>query len=244
MLASTASWNVQTPDPSTELAPYTAQRLREVTAPTFSPKPRLLAPLKVQRVERAEGGGFNVVAVWKAAEALQLTSLRKPMGGTAEEGPEGWPTVHGVEGAELVLHTPQPPVLCTGFEGSVKASARHLFDLADESDEAKGCLAGAPMLSTQDESTKVPGVFLVGPSVRHGQLELAPTPGCGAMLGTRCSSHCRPRLWRHAWHTLLLTLPATLACSGPPRRALLLLHLQVPPALRHRRQRHLRRPRP
>merc|ERR1740138_117896 len=31
VLASTAAWNVQTPDPSTELAPYTAERLREVT---------------------------------------------------------------------------------------------------------------------------------------------------------------------------------------------------------------------
>ena len=28
VLASTATWNVQTPDPSTELAPYTAERLR------------------------------------------------------------------------------------------------------------------------------------------------------------------------------------------------------------------------
>ena len=31
--------------------------------------------------------------------------------------------------------------------------------------------AGAPLLTTsEDESTKVPGVFLVGPSVRHGKL--------------------------------------------------------------------------
>ena len=60
--------------------------------------------------------------------------------------------------------------MCTGFEGSVKASARDLFNLADESDAAKGCLAGAPMLTDDDESTKVPGVFLVGPSVRHGEL--------------------------------------------------------------------------
>ena len=35
VLASTPTWNVQTPDPSTELAPYTAERLREVTAPGF-----------------------------------------------------------------------------------------------------------------------------------------------------------------------------------------------------------------
>ena len=48
--------------------------------------------------------------------------------------------------------------------------ARHLFNLAGPSDEAKGCLAGAPLLTADDESTKVPGVFLVGPSVSHGCL--------------------------------------------------------------------------
>ena len=47
--------------------------------------------------------------------------------------------------------------------------ARHLFNLAGPSDEAKGCLAGAPLLTADDESTKVPGVFLVGPTVRHGE---------------------------------------------------------------------------
>ena len=61
-------------------------------------------------------------------------------------------------------------MLCTGFEGSVASSARHLFDLADDSDAAKGCLAGAPLLTDVDESTKVPGIFLVGPTVRHGSL--------------------------------------------------------------------------
>jgi hypothetical protein len=59
-------------------------------------------------------------------------------------------------------------VLCTGFEGSVAAVARNLFDFADESE--KGCLSGAPLLTDEDESTKVPGVFLVGPSVVHGEL--------------------------------------------------------------------------
>merc|ERR1712187_486119 len=50
------------------------------------------------------------------------------------------------------------------------AAAGHLFKLADESDVAKGCLAGAPLLTREDESTKVPGVFLVGPTVSHGEL--------------------------------------------------------------------------
>ena len=169
VLASTASWNVQTPDPSTELAPYTAARLREVTAAGFSPRPKLLAPLRVIRVEKAAAGGFNVIATWKAAEELKQTKLRKPVMGaevdsTAETG------APGAEGSELVMHTAQPPVLCTGFQGSVASAASHLFDFADESDATKGCLAGAARLTKDDESTKVPGVFLVGPSVRHGEL--------------------------------------------------------------------------
>jgi len=76
VLASTATWNVQTVDPSSELAPYTADRLREVTAEGFSPSPKLLAPLRVQRVERAPEGGFNVVAAWKAAAATAAPTIR------------------------------------------------------------------------------------------------------------------------------------------------------------------------
>ena len=172
VLASSASWNVQTPDPSSELAPYTAERLREVTSKGFSPQPALLAPLRVLRVEKAAAGGFNVIAQWKAAEDLPPQGpMRKLLAGkaegdeTADTGPP-----RGAVGSELVVHTTQPPVMCTGFEGSVAAAARDLFSLADKSDEAKGCLAGAPLLSDVDESTKVPGVFLVGPQVRHGDL--------------------------------------------------------------------------
>ena len=73
-----------------------------------------------------------------------------------------------VEGAELVVHTAHPPVLCTGFEGSVAAIGRDLFDLADDS--GTGCIAGAPLLTAEDESTKTPGVFLVGPTVGQGEL--------------------------------------------------------------------------
>lgn len=162
VLASTATWNVQTPDPSTELAPYTADRLREVTAPGFPTPPKLLAPLVVKRVESAAEGGFNVIAEWKAAEEQELPewSQRTPFEGAAPPG---------AEGSELVVHTAQPPVLCTGFEGSVASVAKNLFDLAGESD-AKGCLAGAPLLTENDESTKVPGVFLVGPTVVQGDL--------------------------------------------------------------------------
>ena len=103
---------------------------------------------------------------WKASQNQDLTQLRPPVVGADSDAAPWWkPTA---EGSELIVHTAQPPVLCTGFEGSVASSARHLFDLAGE--DAKGCLAGAPLLTKDDESTKVPGVFLVGPTVRHGEL--------------------------------------------------------------------------
>ena len=51
VVSSTAYWRVATEDPSTELAPYTAERVRAACAsPT---PPRLLAPLRVIAVERA-----------------------------------------------------------------------------------------------------------------------------------------------------------------------------------------------
>ena len=160
VLAATATWNVQTPDPSTELAPYTAERLREVTHAAFPTPPTLMSPLRVLRVEEASSGGFDVVAEWQEAPPPPERSLRTPV---AAGAPPGEP------GTEVVVHTAQPPVLATGFEGSVASVGRDLFDLADGAN-ATGCLAGAPLLTAEDESTKVPGVFLVGPSVVQGDL--------------------------------------------------------------------------
>ena len=62
----------------------------------------------------------------------------------------------GPEGSEYVLHTHQPPVLCTGFKGSVASSASHLFNMGEGMTEAaKGCLCGAPLLTDEDQSTEV-----------------------------------------------------------------------------------------
>ncbi|MEM9220324.1 MAG: NAD(P)/FAD-dependent oxidoreductase [Cyanobacteria bacterium P01_F01_bin.150] len=55
--------------------------------------------------------------------------------------------------------TPYPPILCTGFEGSLKQIAP-LFDWS------KGYAA----LTEDDESTITPGLFVSGPSVRHGDV--------------------------------------------------------------------------
>eukprot|EP00966_Prymnesium_polylepis_P316143 7304679-Prymnesium_polylepis.1 len=191
VLASTASWNGCTSDPSTEVAPYTATRLREVTAAGFSPGPRLMAPLRVVKVEKAAKGGFDVTAVWKAAEnrcgsGWRTTPLRKRLADNPEEDESYWSEY--MEGTQLVEHTAQPPVLCTGFEGSVAAAARHLFNLADESDGAKGCLAGAPLLTSDDESAPMSATasFPSASSTSSASASpLSPTPSAAALAATR-----------------------------------------------------------
>lgn len=54
--------------------------------------------------------------------------------------------------------TPAAPILAGGFLGS----HRLVMDLFEQRDD------GFPLLSEHDESTRVPGLFLCGPSVRHG----------------------------------------------------------------------------
>ncbi|MEM9657071.1 MAG: NAD(P)/FAD-dependent oxidoreductase [Planctomycetota bacterium] len=57
------------------------------------------------------------------------------------------------------FETPAPPLLATGFEGSL--------GMIDELFESRA--DGYPLLSEHDESTITPGLFLCGPSVRHDQ---------------------------------------------------------------------------
>ncbi len=56
-----------------------------------------------------------------------------------------------------VFSSKNKPLLASGFKGSHKFVS-HLFDERDD---------GFPSLTERDESAKVPGVFLCGPSVRH-----------------------------------------------------------------------------
>ena len=57
------------------------------------------------------------------------------------------------------LQTPAPPLLAGGFEGSQRLVA-DLFERRED---------GSLLLSEDDESTLVPGVFLCGPAVRHNE---------------------------------------------------------------------------
>ena len=179
VISSTAYWNVATEDPSEELAPYTAERVRLACA-TSTP-PRLIAPLRVCTVEKqGDGGGYLVRARWGAPTEDKSGPYRTKLPSTATAAADDKPT----EGTEMTLQTPQQPLLCVGFEGSVALGvAKDLFEWSSskkqgaaqdgEGKEVKassGCADGAPLLNEFDESTKTPGLFLVGPAVRHDKL--------------------------------------------------------------------------
>jgi putative flavoprotein involved in K+ transport len=57
-------------------------------------------------------------------------------------------------------YTPVPPILATGFEGSLRLIA-DLFEWRED---------GQVVLTGRDESTRTPGLFVVGPNVWHGQV--------------------------------------------------------------------------
>mmetsp|Transcript_54393 Transcript_54393/g.122991 ORF Transcript_54393/g.122991 Transcript_54393/m.122991 type:complete len:590 (+) Transcript_54393:126-1895(+) len=170
VVSSTAYWDVVTADPSTELSPYTAERVRAARASAVPP--RLLAPLRVVAVEAAdEASAYLVRARWGPPVEHPGGQLRT----TLHAARAAAAASDCAEGSELTLRTPQPPLLCTGFAGSVAASAvvRDLFEWGQpQSDRGGegGCSHGSPRLTEQDESTKTPGLFLVGPAVRHGEL--------------------------------------------------------------------------
>jgi hypothetical protein len=69
--------------------------------------------------------------------------------------------IYGLDGESWT--SPTPPVLATGFAGSL-GLIHELFDWHEERFYA--------LLNEHDESTKTPGLFVVGPSVRHGNIIL------------------------------------------------------------------------
>lgn len=66
----------------------------------------------------------------------------------------------GASGNSHFLKTSSPPILATGFRGSVEL-VQHLFERDDRGDV---------LLNEVDESTLTPGLFVSGPGVRHGHL--------------------------------------------------------------------------
>lgn len=101
-----------------------------------------LSPFTLQRLEVAYATG--------RIELINDVSVEE-----VERIPDGY----AVYGEYQKWISPTPPILCTGFKGSLSLIAE-LFDWQD----------GQASLTAQDESTLTPGLFVVGPSVRHGQV--------------------------------------------------------------------------
>ena len=105
----------------------------------------VLSPYTLRRLRRAsrtgrlEVAGESVVCVERAGDSFQVSGER---GGC-------W-------------STPEPPILATGFAGSLRRIAE-LFEWSDR---------GFVQLTEDDESTRTPGLFVVGPSVRHDDVIL------------------------------------------------------------------------
>ncbi|MEA5462391.1 NAD(P)/FAD-dependent oxidoreductase [Leptothoe sp. PORK10 BA2] len=101
-----------------------------------------LSPYTLQRLEFVyRTGRLNMVSD-ASIEAVKPT----PSGYAVYSEYQKWVTVH-------------PPILCTGFDTSLKQIAPLL-------NWSKGYAA----LTENDESTLTPGLFVSGPSVRHGDL--------------------------------------------------------------------------
>lgn len=100
-----------------------------------------LSPFTRERLETAlETGRLELIgAAW--AERVERVA-----GGYRVRGAEG-----------KAWETPVPPIMATGFVGSLDLVREHFA--WDEAQRA--------VLSEQDESTETPGLFVVGPSLRH-----------------------------------------------------------------------------
>ncbi len=130
------TWQYRSPDPSEILSPRTNERLAAALA---AERPiDLVAGARVERIE---------------ADSPDAASA-----GDNPSTSDGGYDLHTTAGD--VVHSRTPPILATGFEGSLGLVDDH-FALAD----------GAPQLTDRDESTETPGLFLAGPLLVHdGQL--------------------------------------------------------------------------
>ena len=95
--------------------------------------PRLLAPLRVTSVTK-EDQNYVVKATWGAPVTHEGGERREPVQSAAMVAELA--KMNQTEGTEFVLRTPQPPLLCAGFAGSVKLGvAKDLFAWGDPSKE-------------------------------------------------------------------------------------------------------------
>jgi putative flavoprotein involved in K+ transport len=147
VLASTPFWSMRTLDPSTELAPFTADRLR--AAMQGSHPPTLVSRCRVVSVEKDEQEGGYIVTAVKAGDAESSTA---PATGSYDKG--AWDYIKRREPATapgqdsrrtantVRVRTSAKPVLATGFSSGVGQVVNHLFDWTEDSACASAAAAG------------------------------------------------------------------------------------------------------
>ncbi|MGK7904148.1 MAG: NAD(P)/FAD-dependent oxidoreductase [Hormoscilla sp.] len=92
-------------------------------------------------------------------EFIYRTGRLDMIGNALIEGVKTIPGGYAVYSEYKKWTTAHPPILCTGFNTSLKQIAP-LFDWSE----------GHAALTENDESTLTPGLFVAGPSLRHGDL--------------------------------------------------------------------------
>ncbi|NGM68459.1 NAD(P)-binding domain-containing protein [Natronolimnobius sp. AArcel1] len=133
VLDDAGTWQFRSPDPSEVLSPRTNERL-EAALDEEQPI-ALVAGARAERIERLADEDSTEIDDGGLEYAVVTT-----------------------DGARFCSRA--PPVLATGFEGSVSL-VEELFTLED----------GVPELTDRDESTATPGLFLAGPQVAHNGQE-------------------------------------------------------------------------
>ena len=185
VIASTPWWQVTTDDPSTELSPYTMERVRNALAlPT---PPKLLAPLRVFKVESVndidDEGGYIVHARWGVpnlyygeqhriplskgdsipdrAQEIDITEIEsdddeEESGASEDDVPK--------EGDEIVFHHPILLSCAMVLKVVLLWAHENLFEFGS----AKVALQDH--LFMQIRRHKDSWLVLVEPAVRHGEL--------------------------------------------------------------------------
>lgn len=124
----------------------------------------LLSPRTIERLDRAlaaqaHGGGKIHTLKQRVAKIVDTLPATGEVDSDTEEAAEpssGRYRVYADDGA--IYYTNTPPILGTGFKGNSSVVA-DMFGWDEATDY--------PTLTANDEAVKTPGLFLVGPAVRH-----------------------------------------------------------------------------
>merc|ERR1711871_710233 len=142
-----AYWAAREGDPSEILSPRTFERLDRVMAANDMGKIHFVKQRVVKIVDTLASAQDEV----DEPEPADM-----PAGGGGSSTHAARYQVYSEDGSRFGSNS--KPILATGFKGNTSVVA-HMFDWDEKTDY--------PALTGNDEAVRTPGLFLVGPSVRH-----------------------------------------------------------------------------